>query len=516
MDFGAFLITGFKGTAVSRTLKNLILKHNLFGVILFSRNFKSAEQIKTLCGDLQELKQQVSASPLVIAIDYEGGFVSRFPQAIPWLPSAASQGKSGRPSWTREFYFENAFHLKALGINCNFAPVLDIPASKDHTIGIRSFSLSAKEVGLFGKAAIAGIHEGGLLACGKHFPGLGRTKSDPHFSLPVVSESLAAFRRCDLLPFVEGVKSGLQFFMTSHAHYRALDPENPATLSPAINQRLLRETLGFKGLLISDDLCMKAMKGSLAELSLKAFLNGVDIPMICHSLEEVEEVILCNTQKLKTPRGLKRMEETEERMQGVLERLSELAAQKTVRLSLKERKSLEKKKKAIAADSIRTFRSFKACSIKNMEGPLLLYSDILSSNNAEENFGILGLKAMLASLFPSIVTAPLSQGLEKIKNRSSSGLFLVASGLDEDLSENPVFKYLKQKKQKFEITFCVKNPSDVKKVLPFSRNIVSTCGLQRENILALKRFLISKKDEIGYTSLPGVKGKKNGQPKKID
>ena len=501
MDFGAFLITGFKGTAVSKTLKNLILKHNLFGVILFSRNFKSAEQIKTLCGDLQELKQKVSSFPLLIAIDYEGGFVSRFPQAIPWLPSGASQGKSGKPPWTRDFYFENAVHLKALGINCNFAPVLDIPASKDHNIGIRSFSLSAKEVCLFGKAAIAGIHEGGVLACGKHFPGLGRTKSDPHFSLPVVSESPATFKRCDLIPFREGIKAGLPFLMTSHAHYRALDPENPATLSAAINKTLLRETLGFKGLLISDDLCMKAMKGSLAGLSLKAFLNGVDIPMICHSLEEVEDIILCNTIKLKTPRGLKRMEETAERMQGVLTRLVQLTAKKTVRLSVKEQKSLERKKKVIAVDSIRTFRPFKACSLKNTDQLLLLYSDILSSNNAEENFGIPGLKAMLTSLFPSILTVPLSQGLEKIRSLSSSGLFLAASGLSEDLSENPVFKYLEQKGQKFEIAFCVKNPSDVKKVLPFSRNIVSTCGLQRENILALRRFLISNKDKIGYTTL---------------
>lgn len=501
MDFGEFLITGFEGTAVSGTLKKLILKHNLFGVILFSRNFKSAGQIQTLCRDLQELKQRVSPFPLLIAIDYEGGFVSRFPQIIPWLPSAASQGKSGKPAWTREFYLENAGHLKALGINCNFAPVLDIPASKDHNIGIRSFSLSAKEVSFFGKAAIAGIHEGGILACGKHFPGLGRTRSDPHFSLPVVSESLAAFRRSDLLPFMEGIKAGLSLLMTSHAHYRALDPENPATLSADINKTLLRETLGFKGLLISDDFCMKAMKGSLAGLSLKAFLNGVDIPMICHSLEEVEDIILRNTEKLKTPRGLKRMEETAERMRGVLTRLTQLTAQKTAGLSVKEQKSLEKKKNFIAADSISPFRPFKSCSLKNTDTLLLLYSDILSSNNAEENFGIPGLKAMLASLFPSILTAPLSQGLEKIRSLSSPRIFLAASGLSEDLSEYPVFNYLKQKGQKFEITFCVKNPSDVKKVLPFSRNIVSTCGLQRENILALRRFLISIKDKIGYSSL---------------
>ncbi len=501
MDFGAFLITGFNGTAVSKTLKKLILKHNLFGVILFSRNFKSAEQIKTLCRDLQELKHQVSSFPLLIAIDYEGGFVSRFPQAVPWLPSAASQGKSGKPAWTREFYRENAVHLKALGINCNFAPVLDIPASKDHNIGIRSFSLSAKEVCLFGEAAITGIHEGGVLACGKHFPGLGRTKSDPHFSLPVVSESLPVFRRSDLLPFMEGMKAGLPFFMTSHAHYRALDPENPATLSAAINKTLLRETLGFKGLLISDDLCMKAMKGSLADLSLKAFLNGVDIPMICHSLGEVEGIILCNTRKLETPEGHKRMGETEERMQRVLGRLSQCAAKKPVRLLVKEQKSLERKKKTIAADSISPFRTFKACSLKKTDTLLLLYSDILSSNNAEENFGIPGLKAMLTSLFPSILTVPLSRGLEKIRRLSSPRLFLAASGLSEDVSEYPVFNDLKQKGRKFEITFCVKNPSDVKKVRPFSRNIVSTCGLQRENIQALRRFLISRKDKIGYTSL---------------
>lgn len=512
MDFGAFLITGFEGTSVSKTLKRLILKHNLFGVILFSRNFKSAEQIQTLCEDLQELKQKVSSFPLLIAIDYEGGFVSRFPQIIPSLPSAASQGKSGTPLWTRKFYYENALHLKALGINCNFAPVLDIPASKEHNIGIRAFSPEAKEVALFGKAAIKGIQEGGILACGKHFPGLGRTKVDPHFSLPVVSESLAAFRRCDLLPFVEGIKSGLNLLMTSHVHYQALDPGIPATLSPAINKTLLRETLGFKGLLISDDLCMKAMKGSLSELSLKAFLNGVDIPMICHSLGEVERIILRNTKKLTTPGALKRVRETEERMQKVLERLSGLSAEQPAPLSVREQKTLEKKKEFLAVHSLTPYRAFRPCSSKGDSSPLLLYSDILSSNNAEENFGIPGLKAMLGSLFPSLQTAPLSQGLEKIKDLSPSLLFLAASGLPGDLNEIPVFKELKQKGRKFELTFCVKNPSDVKKMIPFSRNIVSTSGLQKENILALERFLISKKDKIGYTPLSGIRGKKNGQP----
>lgn len=516
MNFGEFLITGFEGKAVSKTLKRLILKHNLFGVILFSRNFESASQIRSLCRELQELKKKVSSFPLLIAIDYEGGFVSRFPQALPSLPSAASQAKSASPLWTRKLYYENALHLKALGINCNFAPVLDVPASKDHNIGIRAFSADAETVALFGKASIRGIQEGGILACGKHFPGLGRTRLDPHFSLPVVSESLSAFRRCDLVPFMQGIKAGLDLMMTSHVHYKAFDSENPGTLSAAINTGLLREKMGFRGLLVSDDLCMKAMKGSLSELSLNAFLSGVDIPMICHSLEEVEEVIRCNTPKLSTPEGLERVKETKERMQRVLARLSVQSRKKTPALSKTEEKTLQRKKESIAVNALEVVKSFKTVEIKKEETPLLLYSDLLASNNAEEDFGIPGLRGMLLSLFPNLEAAPLSKGLEKIKALSSCRLFLAASGLPDDIAETPLLMFLKKQGIKIEISFCVKNPSDIRKIASLSRNILLTSGLQKENIQALKRFLVSKKDEIRYASFDVNRGRKNGQSKKVD
>ena len=196
------------------------------------------------------------------------------------------------------------------------------------------------------------------------------------------------------------------------------------------------------------------------------------------------------------------MEETRERMQNVLESLFALTSQKIPRLPEREQKLLLKKKETLARDCLTSTLPFRPCSVKATAAPLLLYSDILASNNAEEDFGIPGLRAMLLSLFPGLHSAPLSQGAEKAAEFPDSRIFLAASGLPGDFPESPLCRFLKKKGRKVDMAFCVKNASDRRMVRPLSRNIVSTCGLQRENIEALRRFLISKKREIGYTSLP--------------
>lgn len=285
-------VWGFEGTEITPELKILLKKYPPAGLILFKRNIEDLYQMKGLIQELQSL----SRIPLLIGIDEEGGRVRRLPQPFTQLPSAAFFGRLLEEQKDKRLIFDIgrylAHELLSLGINTDFAPVLDVNSNpKNPIIGDRAFSKNPK---LAAEAAVAfylGMKKAGVIACGKHFPGHGDTKTDSHLALPHVNRTEASLRKIELFPFYRAIQKGIPMLMTAHVVYRAWDSKNPATLSSKILRGLLREKMGFKGVIISDDLEMKAVRYPVLESSLLSLQAGVNLLLVCRGGEGGGEVV---------------------------------------------------------------------------------------------------------------------------------------------------------------------------------------------------------------------------------
>lgn len=273
---GQTLMLGFDGTAPSTAFIRFLEKRQPGGIILFSRNLKSPDQIANLTNALQ----QHSRIPLLIAIDQEGGRVSRLPRGFTVLPSALAIASLGSIDTTYRAAAITAQELRSVGINMNMAPVLDVDTNPNNpVIGDRAYGKSATIVSTMGLATLAGLQDNGVVACGKHFPGHGDTDADSHETLPVVTREAKKLVEVELRPFAHAIENRLTALMTAHVLYKSLDPEWPATLSSTIITGLLRERMGFEGLVVSDDLLMGAIAerydpGTAAVSALRA---GVDL-----------------------------------------------------------------------------------------------------------------------------------------------------------------------------------------------------------------------------------------------
>lgn len=315
-------VWGFEGTRVTRPLKRLLREFPPAGLILFRRNIENPRQLRNLIAELQALAEQ----PLLIGIDQEGGRVSRLPAPWTQYPPASTWGqlyqrlgpKAGKNLLVRIGRFMGR-ELSAVGINLNFAPVLDVNSNPHHPIiGDRAFSSHPEVVIRTAIPFAQGLLEGGILPCGKHFPGHGGTRTDSHLVLPRLSQSASQLNKIELPPFRAAIK--LPALMTAHVVYPALDPKNPATLSRVILEKLLRRQLGFKGVLFSDDLQMKAMQASLSESVCLAFEAGVDLLLICKNFEKNGSVVEALSRHLERDQSL------QTRLKQSLQRIDRLKA----------------------------------------------------------------------------------------------------------------------------------------------------------------------------------------------
>ena len=286
---GQLFMFGFEGTRPSTGMVHLIKAACIGGVILFDRNLKNPLQIARLTNDLQFLSPRM---PLLIAVDQEGGRVSRLPKDFTLFPSAATIGAGHSTELAYRAADCTAKELRAVGINMNLAPVLDVrthPANR--VIGDRAFGSNPAVVGTMGLAVIAGLQDNRIVACGKHFPGHGDTEVDSHEELPRVSHPISRLFEVELRPFRHAIANGLAALMTAHVLYPALDEKWPATLSPRIITGLLRQELGFRGVVMTDDLLMKAITLPPGEAAVQALLAGADLLLICHD-EAVQRAAL--------------------------------------------------------------------------------------------------------------------------------------------------------------------------------------------------------------------------------
>jgi beta-N-acetylhexosaminidase len=279
---GQLLIAGFNGTTPPKGLLSIIKKYQLGGVVLFKRNLANPLQIAKLCDGLQKTSPHV---PLFTCIDHEGGRVNRLPKHFTVLPSQATMGSCNSSQLSYAIGEIMANELKTVGINFNFSPVLDVYTNTaSPVIGDRAFGKSAGLVSTMGLAVIAGLQDNGVMACGKHFPGHGDTSSDSHEELPVVNRTLEQLREVELRPFQHAMTNGLRALMTAHVKYPALDETYPATLSKKIITKLLRSSMRFDGLVLTDDLEMKAItqEYGLEDAAIKALQAGADMLLVCH------------------------------------------------------------------------------------------------------------------------------------------------------------------------------------------------------------------------------------------
>jgi len=255
------------------------------GVILFRRNYRDVEQLTALCEELHNL---LPHTPPLIALDHEGGRVHRLTAPFTHFPPAAVIGQTESPQFAEQVGQAMGRELSSIGIDIDFAPVLDVWTNPVNTvIGDRAFSSDPHTVGLFGCAQARGLRAGGVIPCGKHFPGHGATFMDSHEDLPRDERSLDELLQVDLQPFRMAIAEEIEMIMTAHIVYPALDSESPATRSRPILSSLLRQQLGFRGVIVTDDLEMGAIirHDSVANTAVQALYAGADLLLICHKLE---------------------------------------------------------------------------------------------------------------------------------------------------------------------------------------------------------------------------------------
>jgi beta-N-acetylhexosaminidase len=283
-EIGQLLIGSLAGTTITPEMRSLAREFQLGGVTLFKRNIEAPEQVAELNHDLQSLSSEL---PLWVAVDQEGGRVARLHAPFTEWPPMATLGRSGDEKLAYRFAAALASELKAVGISLDYAPVLDIQTNpKNPVIGDRALGEDADTVARLGAAIIRGLQENGIAACGKHFPGHGDTSADSHVALPLVEHPPDRIRRVECVPFREAIRNDVAFMMTAHILVPSLDEQNPATLSSTIVRGLLREELGFGGVILSDDLEMKAIADTYAvpDAAVQAIAAGCDGVLVCRHL----------------------------------------------------------------------------------------------------------------------------------------------------------------------------------------------------------------------------------------
>lgn len=288
---GQRVMAGFRGTEFNSEIEYLISNLKIGGLILFALNIETPAQVKALCDRAQACAASQGLPPLLIAIDQEGGVVARLKaprfKTFPGNPAITTRDEA------KAFARSMAEELARVGINLNLAPVLDVvPAGFDSIMASRALPGDPEQVAALGACIIETLQANGIMACAKHFPGIGRTVLDSHFELPVLHAHGTRLESSDLVPFTRAVKADVATMMLSHILFTALDPVWPASLSPVIADRLLRDKIGFRGVSMTDDLDMKAIKQDISTCITQILRANIDLALICHTGPDIEQAVL--------------------------------------------------------------------------------------------------------------------------------------------------------------------------------------------------------------------------------
>jgi beta-N-acetylhexosaminidase len=291
-QIGQLAIAGFTGDAIPQDLRLLAREFDLGGIILFARNVVAPEQVADIAREAQMLAHEL---PLWVSVDQEGGRVARLKEPFTVWPPMMTLGRSGDEQLAARFAIALAAELKAVGISLDYTPVLDIHTNpKNPVIGDRALAERADDVAKLGRTIITTLQREGIAACGKHFPGHGDTSTDSHHELPLIEHPPDRLDAVELVPFRAAVEAQVASIMTAHILIPAYDEERPATLSPAIVDGLLKKQLGYGGLVLSDDLEMRAIssKYGVPEATVAAIAAGCDAVLMCGASQEPQAAAL--------------------------------------------------------------------------------------------------------------------------------------------------------------------------------------------------------------------------------
>jgi beta-N-acetylhexosaminidase len=327
---GQMFMCGFDGTVPTAEIMTMIEKHRIGGIIYFRRNVQDTAQMSRLSLELQHINVLQSTIPLFIAIDQEGGMVSRIDREVTLIPGAMALGASRSETAVWKTAAISGGELRGMGINMNFAPSVDVNNNQQNpVIGVRSYGEDPVLVGDLGAAAVRGYQESGVAATAKHFPGHGDTDVDSHLGLPIVRHDHERLERVELLPFVRVIEAGVDAIMSAHIIFPTLEEKRlPATLSSSILTGLLRGRLDFSGVIVTDCLEMNAISKEygIPQGAVMAIEAGADLVLVSHTFEEQQAAVVAVVTAVRSGRI------PESRIDESVERI----------LALKKKRNMEK------------------------------------------------------------------------------------------------------------------------------------------------------------------------------
>ncbi len=284
---GQMLVVGFHGHEPPRHILDWLREGRIGGVILFARNIETPQQV----ADLTDQLHRAARRPMLVAIDQEGGVVARLREGFTESPGAMALGAADDPRLTEEVSAVLATEMRALGINWNLAPAIDLTHDiRNPSVGVRSLGSDPMHVRRHALAQVRGFQGAGVAATAKHFPGKANTPVDPHVMLPIIDGPLEDMWDTDLVPFRAVCDAGVAAVMITHVQFKALEPVYPSTLSPAIIQGLLRRDMGYRGLVTTDCMEMKAVTDAYGpgESAVQAATAGANLILFSHTREYQE------------------------------------------------------------------------------------------------------------------------------------------------------------------------------------------------------------------------------------
>ncbi len=289
---GQLFVIGFQGFEPSDDVKKFIKDNNMGGVIFFDRNISSPAQLGDLTNELQDLRLNQNEPQLFMSIDMEGGRVARLKAPFTQWPAMNILGEIGSASLGFKFAESMGRELLAVGLNLNFSPCVDVLTNPENkVIGDRSFGKDPELVSKMSSSLVRGFLKSGVLPCVKHFPGHGDTLLDSHEDLPHIKHDMARLESVEFIPFKKAFRARTELVMTAHIILEAVDPQFPATLSPKVITDLLKNKLGYRKAVITDDMEMKAVTKhySASQAAIAAVNAGCTMLLYCHTLETQQE-----------------------------------------------------------------------------------------------------------------------------------------------------------------------------------------------------------------------------------
>lgn len=500
---GQMLMVGFYGLEAPEYILDWLREGRAGNIILFARNVESPAQLARLTTSLH----QAAKYPLMIGIDQEGGTVARLTKGFSESPGAmALSSAQDGPALAERVSEMLAVEMRALGINWDFAPALDLTYNAGNpAVGTRSFGSDAERVAEMGAAAVRGFQHGGVAACAKHFPGLGNTDIDTHLALPVLDTSIEQLVSQDLKPFRAPIESGIASIMTTHTIFSALDTELPVTLSGKIIQRLLREDLDFQGVVTSDCMEMHAIAKNFTpgETAVLGALAGLDVIVFSHTRalqEAAYEGLLAAAESGRVP--LEKIEAANKRVAALK---AAYPAQPTNINLIRQQAHVE-----LAIEAARASTTLVAdAGLLPLEGSVALVEfDSRFDSGIQEAGGVTGFAAALRQHFPQLTAMAFkaedhpAKAVAKAQALAQSSSTLVIATRSANLNPKQLaFAQELINSAQQVVLVCLRNPFDAG-LLTGAGTVICTCGDSAPSLEAAAEVLAGVFTPTGTLPVP--------------